>query len=40
VPGAVSFYDTSSLLRLVEDQGLIVVECKGEPGRVSVLAHA
>jgi SAM-dependent methyltransferase len=40
VPGVVRFYDTSSLPRLVEDQGLTVVECEGEPGRVSVLAHA
>jgi len=40
VPGAVSFYDTMSLSRLVEDQGLTVVECTGEPGRVSVLARA
>ena len=37
VPGVVRFYDTNSLTRLVEDQGLTVVECKGEPGRVSVL---
>ncbi len=40
VPGAVRFYDTSSLRRLVEDQGLAVVECNSEPGRVSVLARA
>jgi SAM-dependent methyltransferase len=40
VPGVVRFYDTSSLPRLVEDQGLTVIECKGEPGRVSVLARA
>ena len=40
VPGVVRFYDTSSLPRLVEDQGLTVVECNGEPGRVSVLARA
>jgi SAM-dependent methyltransferase len=40
VPGAVRFYDTSSLPRLVEDQGLTVVECKGEGQRVSVLARA
>lgn len=40
VPGVVSFYDTSSLSRLVEDQGLAVVQCNGEPGRVSVLARA
>ncbi len=40
VPGLVRFYDTSSLPRLVEDQDLTVVECNGEPGRVSVLAQA
>jgi hypothetical protein len=40
VPGAVSFYDTSSLPRLLEDQGLAAVTCAGEPGRVSVLARA
>lgn len=40
VPGVVRFYDTSSLRRLVADQGLTVVECRGEPGRVSVLARA
>jgi hypothetical protein len=40
VPGVVRFYDTNSLTRLVEDQGLAVVECKVEPGRVSVLARA
>jgi SAM-dependent methyltransferase len=39
-PGVVRFYDTNSLPRLVEDQGLTVVECNGEPGRVSVLARA
>jgi len=40
VPGVVRFYDTSSLSRLAEDQGLTVVECKGEPGRASVVARA
>jgi SAM-dependent methyltransferase len=40
VPGVVRFYDTSSLPRLVEDQGLTVVECNREPGRLSVLARA
>ncbi len=40
VPGVVRFYDTTSLPRLVEDQGLTVVECNGAPGRVSVLARA
>jgi SAM-dependent methyltransferase len=40
VPGVVRFYDTSSLARLVEDQGLTVVDCNGEPGRLRVLARA
>jgi SAM-dependent methyltransferase len=40
VPGAVCFYDTNSLTRLVEDQGLTVVECRVEPDRVSVLARS
>jgi hypothetical protein len=40
VPGVVRFYDTSSLPRLIEDQGLTVVECNAEPSRVSVLARA
>ena len=40
VPGVVHFYDTDSLPRLVEEQGLAVVESSGEPGRVSVLARA
>jgi SAM-dependent methyltransferase len=40
VPGFCRFYDTNSLPLLVEDQGLTVVECTGEPGRVRVLAHA
>jgi SAM-dependent methyltransferase len=40
VPGVVRFYDPISLPRLVEDQGLTVVECSGEPGRVTVLARA
>ena len=40
VPGIVRFYDTNSLPRLVEDQGLTVVERKGEPGRVTVLARS
>ena len=40
VPGAVRFYDTSSLPPLVEEQGLTVVECTSEPGCVSVLARA
>jgi SAM-dependent methyltransferase len=40
VPGFVRFYDTSSLSHIVEDQGLTVVECNGEPSRVSALARA
>jgi SAM-dependent methyltransferase len=40
VPGVVRFYDTKSLSRLVGDQGLTVLECNREPGRVSVLARA
>jgi SAM-dependent methyltransferase len=40
VPGLVRFYDTNSLRRLVQDQGLTVVECHGGPGRVTVLARA
>jgi SAM-dependent methyltransferase len=39
VPGVVRFYDTNSLPRLVEGQGLTVVACNAEPGRVSVLAR-
>jgi SAM-dependent methyltransferase len=39
VPGVIRFYDTNSLTRLIEDQGLTVVECNAEPGRVIVLAH-
>ena len=40
VPGVVRFYDTGSLPRLVEGQGLTLVECTGEGRRVSVLARA
>jgi SAM-dependent methyltransferase len=40
VPGVLRVYDTNSLPRLVEDQGLTVVECNGEPGQVSALARA
>jgi 2-polyprenyl-3-methyl-5-hydroxy-6-metoxy-1,4-benzoquinol methylase len=40
VPGVVRFYDTSSLTRLLEDQGLTVLNCKREPGLVCVLARA
>jgi SAM-dependent methyltransferase len=40
VPGVVRFYDTNSLPRLVEDQGLTVAGCNGGPGHVSVLARA
>jgi len=40
VPGVVRFYDANSLARLVQDQGLTVVECTVEPGRVSALARS
>jgi SAM-dependent methyltransferase len=40
VPGVIRFYDADSLARIVEDQGLTVIQCNAEPGRVSVLAHA
>ena len=40
VPGIVRLYDTSSLASLVSDQGLTVVTCVGDPGRVSLLARA
>ena len=40
VPGVVRFYDTTSLPELVREQGLTVIECNGEPGRVGVLARA
>lgn len=40
VPGVVRFHDASSLHHLLEDQGLTVVDCNGEPGRVSALACA
>ena len=40
VPGVVRFYDARSLPRLVEDQGLTVVECDGAPNTVRVLARA
>jgi len=40
VPGLVRFYDTDSLPSLLEDQGLTVIECKGDGKRVSVLARA
>jgi SAM-dependent methyltransferase len=39
VPGVVRFYDSISLPRLVEGQGLTIVECTGRPGLVSVLAR-
>ena len=38
-PGVVRFYDTDSLTRLVKDHGLTVIECTGEPNRVTVLAR-
>jgi SAM-dependent methyltransferase len=40
VPGVVRFHDADALARLVEDQGLTVVACTAEPGRVVVLARA
>jgi SAM-dependent methyltransferase len=40
VPGIVRFSDTGSLARLVEDQGLHVVEGDAEPGLVRALARA
>jgi ubiquinone/menaquinone biosynthesis C-methylase UbiE len=39
VPGVVRFYDTTSLPQLVQQQGLTVIGCNGEPGRVGVLAR-
>lgn len=38
-PGLVRFYDAGSLCRLIEDQGLSVIDCGSEPGRVTVLAR-
>ncbi len=40
VPGIVRFSDTNSLPQLVQNHGLTVVECSGEPSGVSVLARA
>jgi SAM-dependent methyltransferase len=40
VPGLVRFYDKNSLPRLVEDQGLTIIECNAESSAVSVLARA
>ena len=40
VPGVVRFYDMNSLPRLVEDQGLRLVDCRREPSRVIVSARA
>jgi SAM-dependent methyltransferase len=40
VPGVVRFYDIDSLPSLIGSQGLTVMNCHGEPGRVSVLARA
>jgi hypothetical protein len=40
LPGVVRFYDTSSLSRLVENQGPTVDQCTDEPGRATVSAHA
>lgn len=39
VPGVVRCYDTTSLPRLLEDGGLTLVRCTGEPSRVSALAR-
>ena len=39
MPGVVRFDDADSLPRLVEDQGLTVVERDAEPSRVIVLAR-
>jgi SAM-dependent methyltransferase len=39
VPGVVRFYDTSSLPRLLQEQGLTVIDCSGGPGSVRVLAR-
>jgi SAM-dependent methyltransferase len=39
VPGVVRFADAGSLARLVEGQGLAVVEIEAEPARVSLLAR-
>ena len=39
VPGMVRFYEPGSLRRLAKDQGLTIVECKDDPGRVTVLAR-
>jgi SAM-dependent methyltransferase len=38
LPGVIRFYDREALARLVKDQGMTVVECKTEPGRVIALA--
>jgi ArsR family transcriptional regulator len=40
VPGLVRFYDTDSLPRLIEEQGLTVIECTGDGKRITVLARA
>ena len=40
VPGVVRFYDIDTLAKLVDDQGLTVIECCREPSRVVVLAHS
>lgn len=39
VPGVVRFLSAEALARLVEDQGLAVVSCHEEPGRVTLLAR-
>jgi SAM-dependent methyltransferase len=40
MPGAVRFFDASSLTSLVEAEGFTVVECATEPGRVHALVRA
>ena len=40
VPGVVHFCDSNSIRRLIEDQGMTVIEFSSEPGRISVLARA
>lgn len=40
VPGVVRFYDLNSVRRLIEDQGMTVIECSSDSSRISVLARA
>ncbi|MCC5952827.1 MAG: methyltransferase domain-containing protein, partial [Acidimicrobiia bacterium] len=39
VPGVVRFYDTNSLRRLVEAEGMTVVRCAGEGRHVTALGR-